>query len=62
MDKKRIDQLNKRQEADEHLFSNMFLADFWEDSEYAKESYQSEPPTDELIDSISDGCLTKQLC
>ncbi|SKB01359.1 SMI1 / KNR4 family (SUKH-1) [Sporosarcina newyorkensis] len=52
MDKKRIDQLNEGQEADEHLFSDMFLADFWEDSEYAKESYQSEPPTDELIDSI----------
>jgi tetratricopeptide (TPR) repeat protein len=34
------------------LFSNMFLADFWEDSEYARESYQSEPPTDVLIDSI----------
>ncbi|WP_419393622.1 SMI1/KNR4 family protein [Cytobacillus praedii] len=34
------------------LFSDMFLADFWEDSEYARESYQSEPPTDELIDSI----------
>lgn len=52
MDKKRIDQLNEGQEADEHLFSDMFLADFWENSEYAKESYQSEPPTDELIDSI----------
>ena len=24
------------------LFSDMFLADFWEDSEYARESYQSE--------------------
>ena len=34
------------------LFSDMFLADFWEDSEYARESYQSEQPTDELIDSI----------
>ncbi|MGR6899173.1 SMI1/KNR4 family protein [Rummeliibacillus sp. BSL5] len=34
------------------LFSDMFLADFWEDSEYARESYQSELPTDELIDSI----------
>lgn len=33
-------------------FSDMFLADFWEDSEYAREAYQSEPPTDELIDSI----------
>ncbi|WP_409370253.1 SMI1/KNR4 family protein [Lysinibacillus sp. 38-6] len=33
-------------------FSDMSLADFWDDSEYAKSSYQSEPPTDELIDSI----------
>lgn len=33
-------------------FTNMSLTDFWEDSEYAKEAYQSEPPTDELIDSI----------
>ncbi|MGN7356836.1 SMI1/KNR4 family protein [Paenibacillus sp. SAF-054] len=33
-------------------FSDMSLTDLWEDSEYAKESYQSEPPTDELIDSI----------
>ncbi|WP_102274360.1 SMI1/KNR4 family protein [Cytobacillus massiliigabonensis] len=34
------------------LFSDTFLADFWEDSQYARESYQSEPPTDELIESI----------
>ncbi|MED3549206.1 SMI1/KNR4 family protein [Cytobacillus praedii] len=34
------------------LFSDMFLADFWEDNEYARESYQSDPPTDELIVSI----------
>lgn len=34
------------------LFSDMFLADFWEDSDYAREAYQSGPPTDELIDSI----------
>lgn len=33
-------------------FSNTFLANFWEDSEYAIESYQSESPTDELIDSV----------
>lgn len=33
-------------------FSDMSLTDFWEDSEYARTSYQSEPPTDELIDSI----------
>lgn len=33
-------------------FSDMNLTDFWEDSEYARDSYQSEPPTDELIHSI----------
>lgn len=33
-------------------FSDMSLTDFWDDSEYARTSYQSEPPTDELIDSI----------
>lgn len=33
-------------------FSDAFLSDFWDDSEYAKESYQSDPPTDELIISI----------
>lgn len=33
-------------------FSDMSLLDFWEDSEYARTSYQCEPPTDELIDSI----------
>lgn len=33
-------------------FSDMDLTDFWEDSEYARESYESEPPTDELIGSI----------
>ncbi|MFJ5764996.1 SMI1/KNR4 family protein [Lysinibacillus sp. NPDC093210] len=33
-------------------FSDMFLTDFWDDSEYAITSYQCEPPTDELIDSI----------
>ena len=50
MDKKHIDQLNEAHKADSHLFSDMFLADFWEDSEYAIESYQSEAPTDERID------------
>ena len=30
----------------------MSLTDFWGDSDYARESYQSEPPTDELITSI----------
>lgn len=43
---------NEGHKADEHLFSDKFLADFWEDSEYAIESYHSEPPADELIDSI----------
>ncbi|MBB4825908.1 tetratricopeptide (TPR) repeat protein [Sporosarcina luteola] len=33
-------------------FSDAFLADFWEDSDYAREEYQSEPVTDELITSI----------
>ncbi|WP_405083131.1 SMI1/KNR4 family protein [Paenibacillus chitinolyticus] len=33
-------------------FSDGSLADFWDDSEYARTSYQSEPPTDELIVSI----------
>lgn len=33
-------------------FSDMSLTEFWDDSEYARTSYQSEPPTDELIDSI----------
>jgi len=33
-------------------FSDMSLSDFWDDSEYARSSYQCEPPTDELIDSI----------
>lgn len=35
-------------------FLDMNLTDFWEDSEYARESYQSEPPTDELIGSIEE--------
>ncbi|TKI58189.1 SMI1/KNR4 family protein [Brevibacillus antibioticus] len=35
-------------------FSNMSLEDFWDDSEYAKQEYQSEPPTDELIASIEE--------
>ncbi|GIO90085.1 hypothetical protein J31TS3_13120 [Paenibacillus lactis] len=33
---------------------NMPLADFWDDSEYARDSYQSAPPTDELIASIEE--------
>ncbi|TVX93402.1 SMI1/KNR4 family protein [Paenibacillus agilis] len=35
-------------------FANMSLDDFWEDSEYAKKSYLSEPPTDEMIVSIEE--------
>ncbi|SYX83914.1 SMI1/KNR4 family protein [Paenibacillus alvei] len=35
-------------------FSDMSLDDFWEDSEYAREAYQSEPPTDELIALIEE--------
>jgi len=35
-------------------FSDMSLDDFWEDSEYAREAYQSETPTAELIASIEE--------
>jgi len=35
-------------------FSDMSFDDFWEDSVYAREAYQSEPPTDELIASIEE--------
>ena len=35
-------------------FSDMSLDDFWDDREYARETYQSEPPTDELIASIEE--------
>lgn len=35
-------------------FLDMSLDDFWDDSEYAREAYQSEPPTDELIVSIEE--------
>lgn len=41
-------------EVEEVPFTNMSLVDFWEDSEYARESYVSEPPTDELIASIEE--------
>jgi len=40
--------------AEEVPFSNMSLVDFWDDSEYARKSYLSEPPTDELIASIEE--------
>lgn len=35
-------------------FSDEFLSDFWEKSEYARQEYVSEPPTDELIASIEE--------
>ncbi|MGF9905264.1 SMI1/KNR4 family protein [Brevibacillus porteri] len=40
--------------SEEAPFSNMSLDDFWDDSEYAKKAYLSEPPTDELIESIEE--------
>ncbi|MGG4441671.1 SMI1/KNR4 family protein [Brevibacillus fortis] len=40
--------------AEEAPFSNMSFEDFWDDSEYARKSYLSEPPTDELIASIEE--------
>ncbi|WP_152395927.1 SMI1/KNR4 family protein [Paenibacillus guangzhouensis] len=40
--------------AEEIPFSNFSLVDFWDDSEYARNSYLSEPPTDELIASIEE--------
>ncbi|UIO42500.1 SMI1/KNR4 family protein [Brevibacillus brevis] len=40
--------------SEEVPFSNMSLEDFWDDSEYAKKAYQSDPPTDELIASIEE--------
>ncbi|MFC7677452.1 SMI1/KNR4 family protein [Paenibacillus sp. GCM10028914] len=49
--KKASQELNGSQ-AKKIPFSDMSLTDFWEDSEYSRESYQSEPPTDDLIDSI----------
>ncbi|MFF0830247.1 SMI1/KNR4 family protein [Brevibacillus sp. NPDC003359] len=41
-------------EAEEAPFSNMSLVDFWDNSEYARKSYVSAPPTDELIASIEE--------
>lgn len=35
-------------------FAGMDMSVFWEDSSYARESYVSEPPTDELIASIEE--------
>ncbi len=43
---------NEGHKAGEQLFSNLFLADFWDDSDYAIEDYQSESPTDNLIHQI----------
>ncbi|ASJ56495.1 glucan biosynthesis protein [Brevibacillus formosus] len=40
--------------SEEVPFSNMSFEDFWDDSEYAKKAYLSEPPTDELIASIEE--------
>lgn len=40
--------------AEDVPFSDMSLVDFWNDSEYARESYLSEPSTDELIASIEE--------
>ncbi|MHC4176130.1 MAG: SMI1/KNR4 family protein, partial [Planctomycetota bacterium] len=34
------------------VFDDFDLSDFWEDSEYARESYVGSPPSDELIASI----------
>ncbi|WP_028545558.1 SMI1/KNR4 family protein [Paenibacillus taiwanensis] len=35
-------------------FADMSLADFWDNSEYARNAYQSAPPTDEQIASIEE--------
>ncbi|MEO3944853.1 SMI1/KNR4 family protein [Gorillibacterium sp. CAU 1737] len=35
-------------------FSDAFLSSFWKESDYAQNSYQSEPPTDDLISSIEE--------
>lgn len=35
-------------------FSDVFLSEFWEDSDYARKSYVGEPPTDELIASVEE--------
>lgn len=51
---KRKAALESRGSAAEVPFSNFSLVDFWDDSEYARKSYQSEPPTDELIASIEE--------
>lgn len=50
--KKEAAALSARGSAAVEPFSDMSLVDFWDDSEYAREAYQSEPPTDELIASI----------
>ena len=52
---KREAAMESRESAAEDVpFSNMSLVDFWDDSEYARNSYLSEPPTDELITSIEE--------
>lgn len=35
-------------------FAGMSLADFWEDSDYARKEYVSAPPTDEMIASVEE--------
>lgn len=34
------------------MFEGFDFSNFWEDSEYALKEYVSEPPTDEMIDSV----------
>lgn len=39
---------------DKAPFTDKFLSEFWEDSDYARKSYVSEPPTDEMIASVEE--------
>lgn len=50
--KKRASQEVNGSQAGKIPFSDMSLSDFWEDSDYSREAYQSDSPTDALIDSI----------
>ncbi|MNK35099.1 SMI1 / KNR4 family protein [compost metagenome] len=45
---------NQGPDEDKAPFSDMSLSDFWEDSDYARKSYVSDPPTDELIASVEE--------
>ena len=47
-----LDSKNKQQLADANTLAAMDPNEFWEDSEYAQESYVSDPPSDELIAEI----------